>query len=301
MRRQISSAIAGIYSCLRTQSRWLDCRTSRPGFTLIELLVVITIIGILIALLLPAVQAAREASRRTSCRNNLKQLGLALHHYHDTYKSFPMGTNIDRSRSCYGLSWHVYLLPFIEEQDIYAQINPAAGPCGEDGVPNSTGVPIFRCPSSQLAQGKTNYAGTAGARKLKDQHPSCGDYATDGVLYPLSRTCIKHVADGTSHTLLVGERIYGVDYWMYGASFRLLRKEEQTCMKAVKNVVYPLNTDQLVDLENDFFFGSEHPGGAQFTYTDGHVGFINETINFTVYQDLSTRSGGEVMGGADSR
>ena len=108
-----------------------------PDFTLIELLVVITIIGILIALLLPAVQAAREASRHTSCRNNLKQLGLALHHYHDTYKSFPMGTNIDRSRSCYGLSWHVYLLPFIEEQDIYQQINPGAGPCGEGGVPNS--------------------------------------------------------------------------------------------------------------------------------------------------------------------
>lgn len=298
MRRQISSAIAGIYSCLRTQSRWLDCRTSRPGFTLIELLVVITIIGILIALLLPAVQAAREASRRTSCRNNLKQLGLALHHYHDTYKSFPMGTNIDRSRSCYGLSWHVYLLPFIEEQDIYAQINPEAGPCGEGGVPNSTGVPMFRCPSSQVVQGKTNYAGTAGARKLKDQHDSCGDYATDGVLYLLSRTRIKHVADGTSHTLLVGERIYGVDYWMYGA-FWMFNADEVTCMKAVKNVVYPLNADNPVDRENDFFFGSEHPGGAQFTYTDGHVGFINETINFTVYQDLSTRSGGEVMGGAD--
>jgi prepilin-type N-terminal cleavage/methylation domain-containing protein/prepilin-type processing-associated H-X9-DG protein len=301
VRRQISSAIEDKYFCSCTQSRWLECHTGRAGFTLVELLVVIAIIGILIALLLPAVQAAREASRRTSCRNNLKQLGLALHHYHDTYKSFPMGTNIHRSSSCYGLSWHVYLLPFVEEQDIYAQINPEAGPCGEGGVPNFTGVPIFRCPSSELAQGKTNYAGTAGARKLKDQHPSCGDYATDGVLYPLSHTRIKHVADGTSHTLLVGERIYGVDYWMYGASFRKVREEEQTCMKAVKNVVYPLNTDQRVDRENDFFFGSEHPGGAQFTYTDGHVGFINETINFTVYQDLSTKSGGEVMDGLDSR
>ncbi len=299
MRRPISSVIEGKYFCSRTQSRWLECCTRRAGFTLVELLVVIAIIGILIALLLPAVQAAREASRRTSCRNNLKQLGLALHHYHDTYKSFPMGTNIHRSSSCYGLSWHVYLLPFVEEQDIYAQINPEAGPCGEGGVPNSTGVPIFRCPSSELAQGKTNYAGTAGARKLKDQHSSCGDYATDGVLYPLSQTRIKHVVDGTSHTLLVGERIYGVDYWMYGASFRKVREEEQTCMKAVKNVVYPLNTDQRVDRENDFFFGSEHSGGAQFAYADGHVGFINETINFTVYQDLSTKSGGEVMEGLD--
>lgn len=299
MRRPISSVIEGKYFCSRTQSRWLECCTGRAGFTLVELLVVIAIIGILIALLLPAVQAAREASRRTSCRNNLKQLGLALHHYHDTYKSFPMGTNIHRSSSCYGLSWHVYLLPFVEEQDIYAQINPEAGPCGEGGVPNSIGVPIFRCPSSELAQGKTNYAGTAGARKLKDQHSSCGDYATDGVLYPLSQTRIKHVVDGTSHTLLVGERIYGVDYWMYGASFRKVREEEQTCMKAVKNVVYPLNTDQRVDRENDFFFGSEHSGGAQFTYADGHVGFINETINFTVYQDLSTKSGGEVMEGLD--
>ena len=287
-------------SCSCTQSRWLGCRTSRAGFTLVELLVVIAIIGILIALLLPAVQAARESSRRTSCRNNLKQLGLALHHYHDTYKSFPMGSNIDRSRSCYGLSWHVYLLPFIEEQDIYRQFNPDEGPCGKGGVPNSTGVPVFRCPSSQVAQGMTNYSGTAGARKSKNPNDYCGEYATDGVLYLLSRTQIKHVSDGTSHTFLAGERIYGVKPWMYGARW-MFDPDEVMCTRAIKNVVYPVNADDRGIPENNFFFGSKHPGGAQFTYTDGHVGFINETINFTVYQDLSTRCGGEVIERVDSR
>jgi prepilin-type N-terminal cleavage/methylation domain-containing protein/prepilin-type processing-associated H-X9-DG protein len=94
-------------------------RSGQRGFTLIELLVVIAIIGVLIALLLPAVQAAREAARRTSCRNNLKQIGLALHNFHDTYNNFPPGTYDDDNNNW---GWRVYLLPFVEQSNLYQQL-----------------------------------------------------------------------------------------------------------------------------------------------------------------------------------
>ena len=98
----------------------------RAGFTLVELLVVIAIIGILIALLLPAVQAAREAARRAQCTNNLKQFGLAVHNYHDTYGSFPMGWMIDTSHSGNpsGWGWQVYLMPFMEQGTLFDAMDP---------------------------------------------------------------------------------------------------------------------------------------------------------------------------------
>jgi len=126
----------------------------RVGFTLVELLVVIAIIGILVALLLPAVQAAREAARRTQCTNNLKQLGLALHNYHDTYKSFPArgvfgAANTGPPMRAYHHTWIEAILPFIEQQPLYDSVNHNAPVWGQPIV--GTAVPAILCPSDSTA------------------------------------------------------------------------------------------------------------------------------------------------------
>ncbi|MEO8495605.1 MAG: DUF1559 domain-containing protein [Planctomycetota bacterium] len=159
----------------------------RRGFTLVELLVVIAIIGILVALLLPAVQAAREAARRMQCGNNLKQLGLALHNYHDTYKVFPMGVMnpgvnpgsagtlpylTTCSVTCRNTPWTLYILPYIEQQPLHDQIDfslamgPAqrsgAGPAIHQGALfANTPLGVFQCPSDPVYQDPYQLAGNA--------------------------------------------------------------------------------------------------------------------------------------------
>ena len=135
----------------------------RIGFTLVELLVVITIIAVLIALLLPAVQAAREASRRMQCGNHCKQIGLALHNYHNTFSTFPIGSRsggvASKSRVAYGTNWRTSILAFLEQQPLVDRLNFETGSfCGSSENPFNGGnevlkrlsVPIYKCPSSTL-------------------------------------------------------------------------------------------------------------------------------------------------------
>ncbi len=230
---------------------------SRRGFTLIELLVVIAIIAILVALLLPAVQQAREAARRTQCKNNLKQMVLALHNHHDVKGRFPVGTSIGRGwwtsqanydeppagyrfagssypaeGPCY--SWMFYSLPFVEQANIYEQMNPQDGPAAwpwwllmNDGnAITSVNLSTFMCPSDPNAAGVwgtkpyaasvSSYLGCVGTHTYKQQRtysgvdPRGGQFAQvtgqDGMLYVNSSTRFRDVTDGTSNTLFFGER-----------------------------------------------------------------------------------------------
>ncbi len=166
------------------KSRAQTAPDPRAGFTLVELLVVIAIIGILIALLLPAVQAAREAARRTQCSNNCKQIGLALHNYHDTHRSFPMAmfisfTDPAAPGSVNAQSWGTALLPYMEQQPLYDQLDHSLAPCQPIGsVANiaviCTPVAGFVCPSAPGGI-EREYRGSGALDAATD--PSLGAFA----------------------------------------------------------------------------------------------------------------------------
>ena len=207
------------------------------GFTLVELLVVIAIIGILIALLLPAVQAAREAARRAQCTNNLRQIALAAHHYHDAAGSFPPGILLSQyspSRMVYrGANLFVFLLPYIEQGNLHAQWDFTDPNANFNGGMESRAAqgPDLLCPSEPESENPlyyssrltgasvdryikvTSYAGNGGTRSY---HPASGFLATDGVFFPAGPGSLPEpnqqpirmadVTDGTSNTLFFGER-----------------------------------------------------------------------------------------------
>lgn len=195
---------------------------ARRAFTLVELLVVIAIIGILVALLLPAVQAAREAARRMSCQNNLKQIGIALHNYHDSFQTFPAGMlwpNIRRGVNSpdFRTNWVIAMLPFFEQQQLYTRYNknfPISHAINADL--RGTSIPALLCPSD-VGREKP-FMGTIageGGNWARGNYAGNGDNiradrtTTDpnrmGVLRQNSWTTIAEIADGTSNTILVGE------------------------------------------------------------------------------------------------
>ncbi len=292
------------------------------GFTLVELLVVIAILGTLVSLLLPAVQAARQTARRLHCRNNLKQLALALHHYHDVNLRFPPASTLASREFSSGLSWHVFVLPYIELDPMYDSVDVHHGDNGTNWKPTQALIPTFVCPEVEDVpyvtgekglQRATTYVGVSGAGKqgrkidLEDNH--CGDHFTDGVLYVVGKTRIADIRDGTSATLAIGERTYVFLRWMDGA-YWVNSPTEKLCVNSSKNIRWPINApleeigfyrydfdvpaEKRVLLFNNLHFGSHHPSGANFAFADGSVHFLDEAVDFAVYQDLGTRDGGEV-------
>lgn len=194
--------------------------TARRGFTLIELLVVIAIIGILISLLLPAVQMAREAARRTTCANNLKQMGIALHIYHDSNRQFPAG-NIG-GQIFNGLSTHAALLPYLEQQAIFDRIDFRVGydhPNNE--FARMRQLPTFLCPSDggsalpEMLGGRNNYYANAGVQILfsglagPPGDPNAGMPPSDGVFWRNSAVTFGSLADGSSNTVAFSEKCTG--------------------------------------------------------------------------------------------
>jgi len=297
---------------------------NRRGFTLIELLVVIAIIAILIALLLPAVQQAREAARRTQCRNNLKQIGLALHNYHDTHRSFPPGyigvdpAGVAAEHSHAGLSgvgWGTMILPFVDQAPLYNQFNPNVSIIdASNATLLATNLTVYRCPSDPqpdswdiVEEGTANvlatlpianYAGSFGRDELDgcENAPgtapvtSAGFCVSDGMLYQNSKVRIRDITDGTSNTFMVGERLTRpADGWFTTWVGRVPEGEE--AFQRVLGSYDHVPNDAVGHFDD---FSSRHEGGSHFIFADGHVRFVTENIDFTVYQNTATISGGEV-------
>ncbi len=302
-------------------------RKRSAGFTLVELLVVIAVIGILVSLLLPAVQSAREAARRMSCRNNLKQITLATHNYHDTYKVFPPGSVHSGPPATTGVpvpwSWGMMMLtmPFMEGSNVHDTVNMGTLNCGAEiislqtaGKPDPTSklIPFLVCPSDphgqkSLLSGPTgplplsgnagwlfpgNYLGVAGD---VDQTPGgcLGIANSTGMYYDLSNSRFRDVLDGTSSTLAIGERGIPNDLgwgWLIcgGTECEHFVSTEEGLAKGA-NLPTSLAIIQR--------FWSWHPGGAMFSMADGSVQFLSYNIDYNTYVALSTRAYGEVVGG----
>jgi prepilin-type N-terminal cleavage/methylation domain-containing protein/prepilin-type processing-associated H-X9-DG protein len=294
------------------------CIMRRAGFTLVELLVVIAIIGVLVALLLPAVQAAREAARRTQCKNNFKQLAIAIHNYHDTHLYLPPGyvssnpgvagnSSWCRSGGVQRAPWTVLILPFSEQANLHSKFdfnivfqdasNQMAAVNGAVVVP----VKMFQCPSDiRLTNNKTwnSYFGVQGGGAA----PDCGNtgcsaaneramYVT-GMLYGGSKLGFKNATDGTANVFLLGESRYGGAAW--GASAK-----QDSCAYArnLAGAQDAINLHKGQGVHDTRGFSSFHPGGCGFAMLDGSVHFVSQNIDLTIYRQLGQREDGLPVGG----
>jgi len=305
---------------------------TRSAFTLVELLVVIAIIGVLVSLLLPAVQSAREAARRMSCQNNLKQIGLAMHNYHDTYGKLPAGMSAHPGSG--GWSWAVHIMPFMELNTIHDQINFQAAP---DDASNSviiqTVVPTYLCPSSPQPQvnddpslplqATNSYAASAGCNMYIPSR--CSNDPEEAVFIHQRQFGFKDITDGLSNTIMVGEvqwrvgpypngsgsvrntqHLYGghVDgpWYAFGDACGTGTGDGDVDYRrtfAVMRVAgWPINNVHAGGGtwwdESTHAFGSSHPGGAQFVYGDGSVQYLSENIEHRVNSWWPNASGGNL-------
>ena len=295
----------------------------RSGFTLVELLVVIAIIGILIALLLPAVQAAREAARRIQCVNNEKQFGLAMHNYLSATGTLPPGSRWARDAAgndldaVMGFSLHAFLLPYLEQGGIFDNLNfsttvynnvneemgdeiPASSSVPATG--NNRPIPIAPPTISTSPRTTTEFmgAGLDTSHVVSKTDGLCGDYYTDGVFYPFSKVAVRDISDGTSNTLAIGERVYELRYWLKGSMWK--NGGAMICHYHSKNLRWPINSEpadfQYLNpgggtcLFNDLFFGSRHPGGANFTFADGSVHYVDDEVDMQTLQRMAAIADG---------
>lgn len=289
---------------------------SPRGFTLIELLVVIAIIAVLIALLLPAVQQAREAARRSQCQNNLKQIGLALHNYYDTYNSLPPGqlhkVGNQAAVAIAAFGWHTLILPQLELGSLYNAMQ--VGSLDLDTVLRTpalqdlpkTNINVYRCPSDTAPAlnskreydtphsavfggqpvhlGTANYVAVSGTRWSTPQDWIVNQIDPHGTFWGDSNTKFEQITDGLSNTFVIGER-----NWRYGwaANWPGQRNYTGTGIWGSRQNLSILDikiNDPVLQPNgnpaNSRSFSSEHTGGAQFLFGDGRVVFLSDNIDF---------------------
>lgn len=303
-------------------------RKRHVAFTLLELLVVLAIIATLIALLLPAVQKVRASAARAACINNLRQLALAAHHYHDAQHRFPynqFGNSFGAGPNSRAWSWLARLLPYVEQNNLYRQ----------GRIPNSTlvqsgaidrSVALFLCPSDESGPGPrlnagnlkgvpvglTSYLGVSGANWGDDLQGIGPNFLTnwrnpgtngsfdghsngDGIFFRTDytrRLRLTDISDGTSNTFMIGEGVAAVSQWV---SWPYANNSNATCA-IPPNVKRPDGTDYPPwNWQNNESFRSRHPGGLHFAFADGSARFISDSIALPVYRGLATIRGGEVV------
>ncbi|MCA9236870.1 MAG: DUF1559 domain-containing protein [Planctomycetales bacterium] len=289
----------------RTLHRPFAPSRRRRGFTLVELLVVIAIIGVLVALLLPAVQAAREAARRSSCVNNLAQLGLAVHNYEFNRESLPAGTlNPDgpiRNESIgQHVSWIVQILPYIEQNNAYQAFDQEAGTYAPENMPvREVMIDVLICPSypgvervdeTEIAQG--TYAGC----HHHEEAPI--DVDNTGLLFLNSRVKYRDILDGSSQTLLVGEMFPDQERglgWASGTRSTLRNaspfQQYFSSQRRLDAGLDALPTDSLFVGS----FGSQHPGVVGFSFADGSTRHLTDDIDPAVLSQLGNRADGKLL------
>lgn len=323
-----AAGLAAGSSLALSDGRDRDCRRARGsrqcGLTTIELVVAITVVGVLVALLLPAIQSVREASRQVACRNNIKQLALAMQTYESAHTVFPLSYGrAGFSNDSVSASWLQSILPHIDEGGLYAELR--FGKPLKDASNTAvarTVVPDFLCPSDTDDDGLmsfrsnvpgiwaiNNYKACAGSnwdwgpfspvvttRGRNANNPDGLDHG-NGIIWrgygpnpPATRQ--SDLRDGAGHTFAVGE---SVPLWCRHTWWYWFNATTATC-------AIPLNYRKEPDLqvagEGAWFFNysflSRHPGGANFGFADGAVRFVSDSIDLSVYRGLATIQGGEV-------
>jgi prepilin-type N-terminal cleavage/methylation domain-containing protein/prepilin-type processing-associated H-X9-DG protein len=298
----------------------------RRAFTLVELLVVIAIIAVLIGLLLPAVQKVREAANRVACTNNLKQLGLALHGYHDANGKFPPGQvsgQVSGGLPEAGITrpvnhgWGPFVLLFIERQDLADRYHWDVNVSDPSNLPvGSTQLKIFQCPSAEPDRFYT--AGPSGMGACGDYAPTWYvdailvgqgliDRAGNGVLQPNYMTCLSEITDGTSQTILLTEDAGRPRQWRVGRPGPDQTVEGGPWAAFKSGIILQGSTADgsqrpgpcAINCTNEREVYSFHPGGANAVFADGSVHFLHSGMSIRVLAALVTRAGGEVVSSAD--